>query len=134
MRDRHLRAPTEGTMARFDITDPRESAELVRGVELRILQERLCGTLLRRETPPGLPTAPMESILLQRDGEFVRETGAGAGATLRAHGRWTVEEFLDAPLRVLRQAGAVSTFLPIAVNGNDLHLLGGEAWRREKHD
>jgi hypothetical protein len=33
---------------------------------------------------------------------------------------------------VLRQAGAVSTFLPIVVAGNDVQLLGGEPWRREK--
>ena len=119
-------------MARIDTADDQGSPALVRAVELRVLQERLCGTLLRRETMPGLPATPAESMLLQPDGEFVRESGAGAGASLRARGRWTIEDFLDSPMLVLRQAGAVSTFLPIVVAGNDLQRLGGEPWRREK--
>lgn len=119
-------------MARIDTVEDQGSPDLMRAVELRVLQERLCGTLLRRETPPGLPATPAESMLLQADGEFVRESGAGAGASLRARGRWTIEDFLDSPTLVLRQAGAVSTFLPIVVAGNDLQMLGGEPWRREK--
>ena len=111
-----------------------QTADLVRAVELQMLREKLCGTVLRRSASPDRGALPAESLHLHSDGGFVREVRGGAGACLRARGRWAVEEFLDAPMLVLREAGTVATFLPLAAGAHDVALLGGVAWTREARD
>ena len=111
-----------------------QTADLVRAVELQMLREKLCGTVLRRSASPDRGALPAESLHLHSDGGFVREIRGGAGACLRARGRWAVEEFLDAPMLVLREAGTVATFLPLAAGAHDVALLGGETWTREARD